>query len=157
MYNQSEYQYQTHYVEGFYSCGSILSFLWSGNHRDNFNKTYKMVYRYILFGLFVCLFVCWLVYLFVCLFVCWFIGLFVLVFSSHSRIMKTSPLPVNGCKFWPISALKVIEQWGLFSVPHLLWQGASVYTCNGHLWGPITSTPIAERLAVELSLPVFTT
>ena len=29
------------------------------------------------------------------------------------------------------SALMVIEQWGFFSVPHLLWQVASV--CNGHL------------------------
>ena len=48
-----------------------------------------------------------------------------------------------------------IEQWGFLSVPHLLWHGASVY--NGHLWGPVTLTPIAERLAVELSLPVFTT
>ena len=48
-----------------------------------------------------------------------------------------------------------IEQWGFISVPHLLWHGASVY--NGHLRGPMTLTPIAERLAVELSLPVFTT
>ena len=28
---------------------------------------------------------------------------------------------------------------------------------TGHLRGPVTLTPIAERLAVELSLPVFTT
>ena len=27
--------------------------------------------------------------------------------------------------------------------------------CHGHLQGPVTLTPIAERLAVELSLPVF--
>ena len=40
------------------------------------------------------------------------------------------------------------------TVPHLLWHGASVY--NGHLRRPVTLTPIAERLAVELSLPVFT-
>ena len=53
------------------------------------------------------------------------------------------------------SALMAIEQWGFFSVPHLLWHGASVY--NGHLRGPMILTPIAERLAVELSLPVFTT
>ena len=33
--------------------------------------------------------------------------------------------------------------------------GSFVY--NGHLWGPSTLTPVAERLAVELSLPVFTT
>ena len=26
---------------------------------------------------------------------------------------------------------------------------------NGHLRGPVTLTPIAERLAVELSLPAF--
>ena len=53
------------------------------------------------------------------------------------------------------SALMAYKQWGFFSVPHLLWHGASVY--NGYLRGPMTLTPIAERLAVELSLPVFTT
>ena len=37
----------------------------------------------------------------------------------------------------------------------LLRQGASVY--NGHLRGPMPLTPVANRLAVELSLPVFTT
>ena len=53
------------------------------------------------------------------------------------------------------SALMAIEQWGFFSVPHLLWHGASVY--NGHLRGPVTLTPITESLAVELSLSLFTT
>ena len=43
----------------------------------------------------------------------------------------------------------------LFSVPHLLWHGTSVY--NSHLRGPVTLSPITERLAVELSLSVFTT
>ena len=52
------------------------------------------------------------------------------------------------------SALMAIEQWGFFSVPHLLWHGVSVY--NYHLRGPVPLTPIAERLAVELSLPLFT-
>ena len=47
------------------------------------------------------------------------------------------------------SALMSIEQWGFFSVPHLLWHVASVY--NGHLRGPVTLALIAERLAVELS------
>ena len=28
---------------------------------------------------------------------------------------------------------------------------------DGHLRGPVTLTPVAERLAKELSLPVFTT
>ena len=46
------------------------------------------------------------------------------------------------------SSLMVIDQWGFFGVPHLLWHGASVY--NGHLRGP------NSRLAVELSLPVLT-
>ena len=36
-----------------------------------------------------------------------------------------------------------------FSVPHLLWNGASVY--NEHLRGPVTLTPIIECLAVELT------
>ena len=53
------------------------------------------------------------------------------------------------------AAIMDIEQWGFFSVPHLLWHGTSVY--NGNLQGPVTLTPIAKRLAVELSLPVFTT
>ena len=39
------------------------------------------------------------------------------------------------------SALMTIEQWGFFSVPHLVWYGTSVY--NGHLRGPVTLTPIA--------------
>ena len=70
--------------------------------------------------------------------------------------METSPLPVKGCKFLYLCwALMAIEQWVFFSVPHLLWHRASVY--NGHLQRPRTLTPIAERLAVELSLPVFTT
>ena len=48
------------------------------------------------------------------------------------------------------SALTAIEQWGFFSV---LWHGASVY--NGHLWGLVTITPIAERLAVEAVITYF--
>ena len=51
--------------------------------------------------------------------------------------------------------LWAIEQWGFFSVSHLLWQGAFIY--NDHLRGPVTLTPIAGCLARELSLPDFTT
>ena len=69
--------------------------------------------------------------------------------------LETSRLPVKGCKFWPMLGTHGHEQWGFFSVPHLLWHGASVF--NGHLRGPVTLTPIAERSAVELSRPVFTT
>ena len=45
------------------------------------------------------------------------------------------------------SACMAIEQWGFFSVPHLLWPGASVY--NGHFQVPVTLTPNAERLEME--------
>ena len=51
------------------------------------------------------------------------------------------------------SAHLAIEQWGFFSLPHLLWHGASVY--NGRLQRSMTLTPISERLAVKLSLHVF--
>ena len=46
-----------------------------------------------------------------------------------------------------------IEQLRFLSVPNLLWHGTSIF--NGHLREPVTLTPIAERLAVELSLPVL--
>ena len=38
-------------------------------------------------------------------------------------------------------------------MPHLLWQGPTFY--NGHLRGPLTFTPVSERLKVKLTLPVF--
>ena len=51
-----------------------------------------------------------------------------------------------------------IEQLGFLSVPHLLYcDREHLAVNNGHLRGPVTLTPIAERLAVELSLHVFTT
>ena len=50
------------------------------------------------------------------------------------------------------SALMAIDQWRLFSMPHLLWHGASVIiVISKDPW----QTHIAERLAVELSLPAF--
>ena len=55
-------------------------------------------------------------------------------FFTH---LETSPLPVKGWIFYLCSALKAIEQRGFFSVPHLLWHGASVY--NDHLQGPVNS------------------
>ena len=53
------------------------------------------------------------------------------------------------------SAFMAIKQWGFFSVPYLLWHGASFYNC--HLRGSMPLKPIAQRLEVERSLPVFTT
>ena len=38
-------------------------------------------------------------------------------------------------------------------MPDPLRHGPTVY--NGHRRGPVTLSPVAERLAVELSLPVF--
>ena len=64
--------------------------------------------------------------------------------------METLLLPVKGCKFWPM-----LDTHGHWAVRVLLWHGSFVY--NGHLRGPVTFTIIAERLAVELSLPVLAT
>ena len=85
--------------------------------------------------------------------------LFVWGLSSHSRIFRSYgdvTITGEGLQIFDLcSALMAIEQLGFFSMPHLLWHGASIY--YGHLRGPVTLTPIAERLALELSLPVFTT
>ena len=88
-----------------------------------------------------------------CLFVCLFGGFsslenFLLVWRRHHCRWRASNFD------WS-SALMAIEQWGFFSVSHLLWHGASVH--KSYLRGLVSLTPIAERSAVELSLPVFTT
>ena len=67
---------------------------------------------------------------------------------------RTSPLPVKGCKIWPILGTHGYWAVRVFSVPHSQWHGASVY--NGLIRGPVTLTAIAELLAEELSLPVNT-
>ena len=77
-------------------------------------------------------------------------------FLSHSRIFHSfgdatitgEGLQILTSYSWPLSSE------GSFSVPHLLWHGASVY--NGQFWWPVTFTPKANRLAVEISLPVLT-
>ena len=65
-------------------------------------------------------------------------------FFTH---MGTSPLLVKGCK-WLLSS-----EGSLAS--HTYCDSGTVY--DSHLRGPVTLTPIAERLAVERSLHVFTT
>ena len=79
------------------------------------------------------------------------INLFVWGFSSQSRIFHS---------FWDVTITAerllltyahnlinmTIEQWGFFSVPHLLWHGTSVY--NSHPRGSVTLIHIAEHLAV---------
>ena len=62
--------------------------------------------------------------------------------SSHSRnsslIWRRHHYRWRAANFYLFSALMAIEQWRFFSVPHLLWHGASVY--NGHIRGPVTLT-----------------
>ena len=90
--------------------------------------------------------------MFICVFFVW-------VFHPTGELFthtKMSSIPVKGCTFLSmISAPLAIEQWGFFSAPHLLWHVTYVY--KGYPWGPVTLTPVAECLTVELSLPVLTT
>ena len=74
------------------------------------------------------------------IFVCF--GIFRLIREIFTY-WETSSFSVKNCKLWPISALMAIEQWRVYN--------------HGNLWGHATITPVAERLTVELSLPVLTT
>ena len=74
---------------------------------------------------------------------------FLLVWRSHHCRRRAAN--VDLCV-----TLITVEQWEFFSVSHLMWQGASVYD-GLRSWGLVTLTPNAERLEVELSLPVLTT
>ena len=71
-------------------------------------------------------------------------------FYSYGDVTITD----EGLQILTCSALLAIERGGFFGVPTVTW-GIRFY--NGHLRGPVTLKPIAERLAVELSRPVFTT
>ena len=87
--------------------------------------------------------------LFVCLF-----GVYRPTRENFSLIRRRYHYRWRAANFLPMLSIHV--HWAVrffFSVPHILWHGTSVY--DGHLRGPVTLTPIAERLAVELSLPVF--
>ena len=70
-------------------------------------------------------------------------------FFTH---MDTSPLLVKGCK---CSALMAIEQWGFFSVPHLLRHGPTLY--NDHPRGPVTHTFCRVFGSGAATIPVFMT
>ena len=90
------------------------------------------------------------IWLFVSLFVC--LG-FIVLFENFTLIWRRPHYRWKVANFDLSSALIAIEQLGfLNSVPHLLWHGASVY--NGHLRGPVTLIPVAERLVVDLSLKI---
>ena len=71
---------------------------------------------------------------FVCLFVC--LEIFVPL-ENFSFIWRSHHCRWRAANFLLCSALMDLEQWGFFSVPHLLWHGASV---NGRLRGPVTNT-----------------
>ena len=86
----------------------------------------------------------------ICLFVC---VEFIVPLENFSLIWRRHHCRWRATYFGLCSALMAIEQWGFFYVPHLLWRGTSVY--NGHLRGPVSLTPIVDRLAVELSLHVL--
>ena len=83
----------------------------------------------------------------------------VLGFSSHSTffslIWRRHHYWWRATNFEICSTLMVIEQWEFFNMPHQLWNGPTFY--NGHLRGPVTITPVAKRLAVEMTLPVLMT
>ena len=88
----------------------------------------------------------------------WFVGWLygvIVPLENFSIIWRRHHCRWRVANFDLCSALMAIEQWGFFNVPHPLRHGPTVY--NVHLRGPVTLTPNAERLAVELSLPVLTT
>ena len=71
-------------------------------------------------------------------------------------LTETSSLPVGE---WLQFLTYTRHSWpssreGSLACHIILWHGASTF--NGHLRGPATLTSVTERLAVELSLPIFT-
>ena len=85
-----------------------------------------------------------------CLLVClvFFVLLenFLLIWRRHHLRWRTANSDIY-------SAPMAIDQWRFFSILHLLRHKASVY--NGHQWGPVKLAPVADRLAVDMSLPVL--
>ena len=63
-------------------------------------------------------------------------GVFIVPLENYSHIWRRHHCRWRAANFDLCSALMAIEQWGFFSVPHLLWHGASIY--DGHLRGPVT-------------------
>ena len=89
----------------------------------------------------------------------WHLRLFIWGFSSHLRIFQSyGDVTMTGeglliltyaRHLWPLNS-----EGSLACHTYCMWHRASFY--NGHLQRPVRLTPIAELLAVELSLPVFT-
>ena len=90
---------------------------------------------------------------FVCLFVVWGLSSHSRMFHSYGDVIMTGEglqMLTYARHSWPLSS-----EGSLTCHTHCLRHGPTVY--NGHLRGPVTLTPNAKRLAMELSLPVFTT
>ena len=74
-------------------------------------------------------------------------------FFTH---METLPLPVKGCKCWLCSPPGPLSSEGSLACPTYCDTGHPFITLS-NLRGPMKLTAFADRYAVELSLPVFTT
>ena len=73
---------------------------------------------------------------------------------SHSRIFHSyGDVTIAGERLQILTYAR--HAWPLSSEGSLTCHGPTLY--SGHIRGPVTLTPVAERLAAELSLPVFTT
>ena len=65
----------------------------------------------------------------------WSFSFYSWIFCLYGDIIITS----EGLQIF-FSALMAFEQWGFFSMPHLLWQGPTLY--NGHLQDPWHTHPL---------------
>ena len=88
---------------------------------------------------------------------CWvYIKQFVWVISSHSRMFHSyGDFAITGQRLQIFTYARA--SWPLSSDSFKLATHTVTSVYNGHHRGPVTLAPIAERLAMELSLPVFTT
>ena len=97
--------------------------------------------------------------LYLCLFVCLFVCLFGVFrhFDNFPPLWRRHHYHWRAANYFDLysdlydlyfdlySASIATEQWGFSNVPHLLWRGSNLYNCQFR--GPVTLSPIAERLA----------
>ena len=79
-------------------------------------------------------------------------GGFYIQLETFSLILKRQHYRRRASNFDLYSApmIMVIDNWGFFSVPNQLWNGAYVY--NGHLRGPVTPIPVVTTCFYDLGL-----
>ena len=73
----------------------------------------------------------------------WFCLLFSIPLENCSLIWRCHHYWWRATSFDLYSALMAIEQWGFFSVSHLLWHGTSFHNC--HLLELMTLAPACSR------------